>query len=515
MAALVGGSGPPVHRLVDHKNLSYLRSARRLNSCQARRALFLGRFNFTLTYRPGPRNLKPDALSRQFAPADEKPETETILPPTCVVGAVRWEVEWVVEEALQAHPAPDGCPPERLFVPPPARAPVLQWGHSSKLACHPGVHRTLSPIRQHFWWPSMATDTRKFIAACSVCARNKPSHRPPAGLLQPLPIPPRPWSHIAVDFVTGLPPSEGNNTILTVVDRFSKAVHFIPLPKLPTALETSDLLVQHVFRLHGIPQDIVSDRGPQFTSRVWAAFCQALGASVSLTSGYHPQSNGQTERANQGLESSLRCVAFRLPASWSTHLPWVEYAHNSLISSATGLSPFMVTHGFQPPLFPSQEAETTVPSVQAQFQRARRVWQEARNQRIADRHRTPAPGYKVGQRVWLSSRDLPLQTDSLKMAPRYIGPYSIDRIINPSVVRLKLPAALKVHPVFHVSLLKPVFDSPLHPQLDPPPSHRWSTSLRGVVHSGCPQAGPGVISTSLTGRDMAQRSALGFPSRCY
>uniref|UniRef100_A0A671X748 Gypsy retrotransposon integrase-like protein 1 n=1 Tax=Sparus aurata TaxID=8175 RepID=A0A671X748_SPAAU len=175
----------------DHKNLSYLRSARRLNSRQARWALFLGRFNFTLTYRPGPKNLKPDALSRQFAPAEEKPETETILPPSCVVGAVRWEVERVVEEALQVHPAPDGCPPERLFVPPSVRAPVLQWGHSSKLACHPGVHRTLSLVRQRFWWPSMATDTRKFIAACSVCARSKSSHRPPcwppAALTHPSP----------------------------------------------------------------------------------------------------------------------------------------------------------------------------------------------------------------------------------------------------------------------------------------------------------------------------------------
>lgn len=207
----------------------------------------------------------------------------------------------------------------------------------------------------------MAADTREFIAACSVCARSKSSHRPPAGLLQPLPI-----------------PSDGNNTIHTIVDRSSKVVHFIPLPKLPTALETANLLVQHVFRLHSIPQDIVSDRGPQFTSRVWTAFCQTLGASVSLTSGYHPQSNGQTERANQGLESSLRCVASRLPASWSTHLPWVEYAHNSLVSSATGLPPFMVTHGFQHPLFPCQETEVAIPSVQAQFQRARRVWREAR-----------------------------------------------------------------------------------------------------------------------------------------
>merc|ERR1712035_191278 len=126
------------------------------------------------------------------------------------------------------------------------------------------------------------------------------------------------------------------------------------------------------FAFMGSP--VVSDRGPQFTTQVWKAFCETLRVTSSLTSGYHPQSNGQTERANQSLESSLRCVAARLPASWSTHLPWVEYCHNSLASSATGMSPFMVVNGFQPPLFPSQETDVAVPSVQAHFRRARRVW---------------------------------------------------------------------------------------------------------------------------------------------
>ena len=107
------------------------------------------------------------------------------------------------------------------------------------------------------------------MAACDVCSRSKTSHRPPAGLLRPLHIPSRLWSHIALDFVTGLPTSQGNTTILTMVDRFSKMVHFAALPKLPSAAEMANLLVSHVVRLHGIPLDIVSDRGPQFTSRVW------------------------------------------------------------------------------------------------------------------------------------------------------------------------------------------------------------------------------------------------------
>lgn len=128
----------------------------------------------------------------------------------------------------------------------------------------------------------MVCDTRAFITTCPVCANGKSLHQLPAGLLNPLPIPRQPWSHIAVDFITGLPPSDGHTVIFTVVDRFSKTGHFVPLPKLPSAAATGDLLVQHVFQLYSISKDIVSDRGPQFTS--------------------------QTERTNQSLESTLRCI---------------------------------------------------------------------------------------------------------------------------------------------------------------------------------------------------------------
>lgn len=161
----------------------------------------------------------------------------------------------------------------------------------------------------------MIKTAQEFVDACPVCARNKTSRIPAAGPLHPLPVPHQPWSDISLDFVTGLPKSQGNTTILTVVDRFSKIVKFIPLPKLPSAKETAEAMLHHVFCIYGFPRNAMSDRGPHFVSQFWQAFCKLLGARVSLISGYHPQSNGQAERLNQELETGLRCLVSHRPAS--------------------------------------------------------------------------------------------------------------------------------------------------------------------------------------------------------
>uniref|UniRef100_A0A3Q3ALY7 Gypsy retrotransposon integrase-like protein 1 n=1 Tax=Kryptolebias marmoratus TaxID=37003 RepID=A0A3Q3ALY7_KRYMA len=304
----------------DHKNLAYLQTAKRLNPRQARWSLFFGRFNFTITFRPGSKNVKPDALSRLWASPDATDVEEPIISPSLIIGALTWDIEREIQEAQQAEPDPGGGPPGKTFVPTTVRPRVLDWLHSQQFSCHPGINRMIKFTTRYFWWPNLVADVKEFVTACSTCAHFKSSNQPPAGLLQPLAIPSRPWSHISLDFVTGLPPSQGNTVILTIIDRFSKSAHFIPLPKLPTALETAKILTQQVFRLHGIPIDIVSDRGPQFTSQVWQNFCRGLGARVSLTSGYHPQSNGQLERCNQELEVALRCLASDNPTTWSRRL---------------------------------------------------------------------------------------------------------------------------------------------------------------------------------------------------
>lgn len=161
----------------------------------------------------------------------------------------------------------------------------------------------------------MARDVRRYVLGCKECAMSKSPQHLPAGKLHPLPIPNRPWSHLGVDFMTDLPSSDGNTCILVIVDRFSKFCRLLPLKGLPTALETVELLFNHVF--YGIPEDIVSDRGLQFISRVWMSFFKLLGVTVSLSSGYHPQTNDQTERKIQevGDSSGPSAMVTRTPVT--------------------------------------------------------------------------------------------------------------------------------------------------------------------------------------------------------
>ncbi len=237
--------------------------------------------------------------------------------------------------------------------------------------------------------------------------------------------------------------------------------------------------MNHVFRVFGIPLDIVSDRGPQFS--FWGAFCKLVGATASLSSGFHPESNGQTERINQDLETTLRCMAANNPTYWATYIIWAEYAHNTLQSSATGLSPFECQFGYTPPLFPEEESQVDVPSARRFVQRCRQTWRKVRRallqtsqryQRQANRRRRMAPNFRAGQRVWLATKNLPLRVKSRKLSQKYIGPFRIARKVNPVSYRLFLPRSLRINPTFHVSLLKPVLSSPFAPPRRPPPPPR-------------------------------------------
>ncbi|KAL0149928.1 hypothetical protein M9458_054760, partial [Cirrhinus mrigala] len=283
-----------------------------------------------LSQRHGnPPKLFPCAFfSHKLSQADKNYDVgnHPILPPSLIVASVQWDIMTELTELQITNPPPADCPPDKIHVPQPLRERVLCLVHSTPSSGHPGVSATLQLLSNKFWWPSIRLDTINYIKSFEVCNTTKSSKQPPAGLLQPLPIPQRPWSHIAIDFITDLPPSEGYTTILTVIDRFSKSCRLIPLSKLPTALETAEILCNFVFRFYGLPDDIVSDRGPQFTLRVWIAFFKCLNVNISLSSGYHPESNGQAERINQEIIRFLRSYCHHNQTDWSKFLFWAEYA---------------------------------------------------------------------------------------------------------------------------------------------------------------------------------------------
>ncbi|KAI2646341.1 Transposon Tf2-9 polyprotein [Labeo rohita] len=411
--------------------------------------------------------------------------TNTILPTSMIVAPVTWDIMTEISEAQIQDPTPADCPNNLVYVPLTLRPRVLAEVHATPSSGHPGIEATLHLLSNCFWWPTQCADTIEFVRRCSVCNITKVPCHLPAGLLQPLPVPQRPWSHIAVDFITDLPPSNGFTTILSVVDRFSKGCHLILLSKLPTAMETAELLCNWVFRIFGLPEDIVSDRGPQFSSRLWSSFFRLLGVNVSLTSGYHPQANGQAERLNQELTRFLRTYCHNRQEDWSRYLFWAEYAQNSLRKPATHLTPFQCILGFQPPLFPWSGEPSELPAVNSWFQQSEETWNLAhvhlqravrRTQTQADHRRRPNPPYAPGQWVWLLTRDLRLRLPCKKLSPRYVGPFKIIKQVTPVSFRLQLPADYRISPTFHVSLLKPAVDTEGVEDLDetasrgPPPT---------------------------------------------
>ncbi len=212
------GATHPFIVLTDHKNLEYLRSAKRLNPRQARWALFFTRFRFTVTYRPGTKNTKADALSRQTEKVNQTNNNDNIIPEKILVAPVQWDIMTEIEQLNLQNPPPPESPADRTYVPEPLRPRLITQVHTSPSSGHPGINATANLLRNRFWWSSLLTDTTKFVQNCTTCNTSKSPRQLPAGLLNPLPTPRRPWSHIAIDFITDLPNSQGHTTILTIAD---------------------------------------------------------------------------------------------------------------------------------------------------------------------------------------------------------------------------------------------------------------------------------------------------------
>ena len=497
------GARHPFTIYTDHKNLTFPRKPEMLSQRQIRWNMFLSRFNFELIYRAGKKSGKPDLLSRRADLIDksditneEKSEIEfNCLNITPLIDSsddslcddIRKELPndslyKKVSNYLLNKKGPCPCRDinkffinnkedylwyrDLMYVPESLRLRTMELHHDSLSAGHFGVSKTVDLIKRAFYWPSMYSDVYKFVRSCPICCKSKVPKHKPYGLLMPLSTPARAWSDISVDFIVELPRSRDMTTIMVVVDRLTKMAHFIPLRCLPTSAIAADSFITHVFRLHGFPNSIVSDRGSQFTSDFWKRLCNLLDINHSLSTANHPQTDGQTERVNAILEQYLRCFINSRQNNWVDLLPFAEFAYNNTLQQSTKQSPFFANYGFHPkfnPIIPSVDKPTTVDQRIIEINENMNLLKENLNKAketykyYADKRRLEAPSFEIGKKVWL----LKESTNSgpkKKLSPQMIGPFEIIEKVSPVSFKLKLPKKMRCHPVFHVSLLEPYYD---------------------------------------------------------
>jgi hypothetical protein len=296
-----------------------------------------------------------------------------------------------------------------------------------------------------------------------------------------------------MDFVTGLPKiKDGFNAILMVVDRLIKMHHYVPCTAEEdgtSAEETAKLLINNVWKLHGLPSTIVSDRGPQFVSLVWKTVCKALKINIKLSTAFHPETDGQSEIANQEMERYLRAYCNYQQDDWSEWLSMAEFAFNAVTSAFIGLFAFMANYGFEPRM--SFESSDSTDSRERLSARERVLTQKAENiaekmrdiwdftkktlanaqkiqKKYADKKRKDSPEYKIDDMVWLSTKNIKTERPSRKLDHKWIGPYKVKKILK-GACQLDLPSSMKIHDTFHTSLLRSAPNDPLTGQIQPPP----------------------------------------------
>ncbi|CAG8672995.1 2126_t:CDS:2, partial [Acaulospora colombiana] len=305
--------------------------------------------------------------------------------------------------------------------------------HAHSILAHLGSRKTLWYLRENVWWKEMIKDIADYCKTCEVCARTKSSNQTPMGLLHPLPVPKRPWEQVGVDFVGPLPLAK------------SKYGEFD---------QVAEVFYETVYKLHGLPERIVSDRDKIFTSTFWQRLHQLMRVQLKKSSTYHPQTDGATERANRTMMQMLVQAIGGRDARWIERLPAIEWAMNAARSETTGFSPFFLNFGYRPrPLIWNNADKDEYPGVHAFAQRMKDAIMQAHDAILEKRVK------QTGDLVYLSTKNLKLpKGKSRKLVPKFIGPFSVTgEIVEGTTYKLDLPNYLKergVHNAFHASLLR-------------------------------------------------------------
>jgi hypothetical protein len=285
-----------------------------------------------------------------------------------------------------------------------------------------------------------------------------------------------------MDYIVELPMSNGHDAVYVCVDRLTKMAHFIPTTSNVTAEQTAQLYLQNIFKLHGLPNNIVSDRGTQFTAKFTRRLLELCDIKSNKSTAYHPQSDGQTERVNQVLEQYLRVFCDYQQDDWYQLLPLAEFVYNNAQNASTGVSPFYANYGYHPRSSPRLVVTEEVinPRAEELAAKIRKIHTQLRSQLESaqadykekyDRHVKEHPPFAVGDKVWLMRKYIKTNRPSQKLDVKRLGPFKILEIVGESKVafKLELPPQMRIHPVFHASLLEPYKANTLPGRMQPPP----------------------------------------------
>jgi hypothetical protein len=504
----------PVQVWTDHKNLTSFTTTKILNRRQVRWSEALSTFNLVITYRKGTENARADALSRRqdyTGKPTERPRA--ILKDTGagmeynheLLATISVVEDTELEQRIKDAYLKDECASRVLddsgilkesatdfaidqqgllrfkglvYIPSGIRRDFVREQHSLPAHGHQGIARTFDRLARDYYFPGMRKQVETVVSECDLCSKSKTSRHAPYGLLQPPPVPQKAWKSIAFDFIVKLPPSKEPMTgvvydsIWVTVERVTKYGHFVPYKESSDAKDLAYAFLKTVVSQHGLPEEIISDRDKLFTSKFWKSLMAQMGANHKLSTAFHPQTDGQTERLNQTLEQYLRSYVNEQQDNWVELLPLAQFAYNSAKSESTQTSPFFANYGYQPEAYrqprkddtKAEQAMLLVEKLQGlHTQLATDI--EFNNQRsaaYANKKRSMEPPLQRGDKVYLLRKHIKTKRPSTKLDFKKLGPFEILEKVGPVNYKLRLPKNSKLHPVFHVSLLEPAKgDTPL------------------------------------------------------